>query len=223
MLLHKLKESFSMSNDKIAELRKILRQKKTMEDLKNNLNTTDRAEDVQPPPVNQTTTEGGAEEPTPQALPDAANLLQVEYDDLAARFEELKEQSVRKLAEYENSRKRLAKEQEEVVKYSNEKILQDIFPVLDSLEMTLAHTDPAAKNPVVEGVELVLKQFKQILEKHGLTEIGTVGDTFDPNQHEAIGSESKPEFVPGQITQVHRKGYKLKDRLIRAAMVTVSG
>lgn len=142
-----------------------------------------------------------------------------EQDEVA----ELKEHLARRMAEFENFKKRLTKEKEEVVKFANEKLLLDIFPVLDSLEMALSNAKDTAENdPIKMGVSMVLKQFLEVLKKHGLEEISEVGTPFDPNVHEAISTQESSDYEPDTVITIHRKGYKLKDRLIRAAMVTVS-
>lgn len=198
-----------MRNDKVSEIRKILNQEGGAAAVKDGAGS-EPGGDGSAPPLLTTPDEALAE-------------LQKSYDELAQDAKAQKEDFLRQAAEYENSRKRLAKDKDEAVKYAGERLLLDIFPVLDSLEMTLSHAKPEqAGDPLVEGVQLILKQFLQTLAKHGLEEVGTAGEIFDPNLHEAIGTEPSDEFAPGQVARVHRKGYRLKDRLVRAALVTVS-
>lgn len=206
-----------MAYDKLSELRRIINQRKTMQNDNKNINEV---------------TQSNTEEPEsnhPEASSESTEVISSDYDQLKADYDallvELNEQKdnfMRRTAEYDNSRKRLAKEKDEVVKFANEKLLQDFLPVLDSLEMTLSHATSSEGDPVVTGVGLVLKQFIQLLNKHGLEELGSVGEAFDPNFHEAIASEPSEDIASGHITKVHRKGYKLKDRLVRPAMVSVS-
>ena len=146
------------------------------------------------------------------------------YDELLVELKLEKETHLRQLAEVENFRKRLIKEKEDVIKFANESLLQELFPCLDNLDMTLTHATPEQiqKDPVIMGVNLVLRQFLQTLQKHGLEEVGAVGLTFDPNLHEAIDSKPTDGLAAGLITQVHRKGYRLHGRLLRAALVSVS-
>ncbi len=146
------------------------------------------------------------------------------YDELLQELQLEKETHLRQLAEVENFRKRLIKEKEDVVKFATESLLQELFPCLDNLDMTLQHASPEQiqKDPVIAGVNLVLRQFLQTLQKHGLEEVGTVGQTFDPNLHEAIESGPAAGLAAGLITKVHRKGYRLHGRLLRAALVSVS-
>lgn len=147
---------------------------------------------------------------------------QEKYDTLLKEHETQKNDFLLRLAEYENSRKRLTKDKEDALKYANEKLIAEFLPVLDSLEMTLSHTEHSEVGGIVAGVELIHKQLLQTLQKYGVETVGNVGEAFDPHFHEAISATSSNEVASGHIVQVHRKGYCLKDRLIRAAMVTVS-
>lgn len=184
----------------------------------NNLNTQNLETESHSSETNHPEEETFAEQDTTESY----ETLKQQYDELLAQVEEQKEDYIRKMAEFENSRKRLAKEKEDVVKFANEKLVEELFPILDNLEMTLSHAQDKQDDPLVSGVELILKQFHQTLEKYGLQAVEGLGEPFDPNLQEAIGTEESGEHASGIVTQVHRKGYKLKDRLIRAALVTVS-
>ena len=151
------------------------------------------------------------------------NELEQELEHVKVKLAEQRTEYLRKLAEFENFKKRLEKEKQEVVKFANEHLLHDIFPVLDSFEMTLSHISEDHKNdPVVSGVELVYKQLLEVLKKNAVEEITGVGKKFDPHLQEAFGTKESDEHDSGIVIEVHRKGYKLKDRLLRAALVTVS-
>lgn len=146
--------------------------------------------------------------------------------DVKKKEEEAKEHQekyLRTLAEFENFRKRMEREKDEMVKYGLQKYVKEMFPVLDHLEMTLAHADEEKKSdPIVEGVRLVVKEFLSVFEKFGLQEIRGEGRPFDPHRQEAIGSVETDETAPGNVATVHRKGFMLHDRVIRPAMVTVA-
>lgn len=146
------------------------------------------------------------------------------YEELLEELKREKEENLRKLAEVENFRKRLLKEKEEVVKFATEELLHDIFPSLDNMEMTLQHAteEQIKKDPVISGVNLVLKQFVQTLQKHGVEEIAGEGEKFNPNEQEAIETRKSDDHESGTVIQVQRKGYKLHGRVLRAAMVTVA-
>lgn len=151
------------------------------------------------------------------------NDLEKELDDIKVKLAEQKTEYLRKLAEFENFKKRLSKEKEEVIRYANESLLVDFFPVLDSFEMTLSHISLDQKSdPVISGIELVYKQFLEILKKSGLEEITGEGEAFNPNFQEAMSTEKSEGQKSGTVLKVHRKGFKLKGRVLRAALVTVA-
>lgn len=169
------------------------------------------------------------------SLDDGTNELAISQQEWQSMQEELKkaqqnakdhhEKLVRTIADYDNLRKRNEREKADAIRYSNEKLIESLLPVIDSLEMTLSHAKTSnldEKNPFVEGVQLVLKQFISTLEKFGVQVIEGVGQTFDPNFQEAIGQEPTEEYEPGQVVVVHRKGFSLNDRLVRPAMVTIA-
>lgn len=130
---------------------------------------------------------------------------------------------MRAVADLENFRKRTAREKDELRQYAAANVVEDIIPILDNLSLGLA----AAKQqtdvkPIVEGVTLVLEQFKSTLGRHGLKEVNPLGQPFDHNLHECISHQPSPD-VPGEtVSQVVRLGYTLNGRLLRPASVVVS-
>lgn len=156
----------------------------------------------------------------------AVTLSNQEYQDLLVRLnglEALRERLLRSAADYENSKKRLIKEREEFVKFSQENLLRRLLPVLDNLERALAHLQDSSgtnfKNTAA-GIQMVLKQLAEVLKNQGLNRFKAVGETFDPHRHEAVG------FVHGQgkedeVVEEIEPGYMLHDRLLRAAKVRV--
>jgi len=141
----------------------------------------------------------------------------------AAQAAELKDRLLRAQAEWDNSRKRILREKEEAVRYAGEALLERLLPVLDNFEMGMAAaksaTDPKA---IAQGLEMVLAQFQQVLRDAGVETIDAVGKPFDPHRHEALGHHESHEHPEGQVLTQMRKGYKLKDRLLRAASVFVA-
>lgn len=132
---------------------------------------------------------------------------------------------LRVMAEFENFKKRMGKEQEDLAKYSNEKLLSELLPSLDDLDRVLEHVPMDASEEVknfADGVELARKTLGKTLEKFGLKEVAAQGEPFDPTHHEAIAAVESEAHEPGNVITVHRKGYWLFDRLLRPAMVTVS-
>jgi molecular chaperone GrpE len=141
----------------------------------------------------------------------------------AAQAAELKDRLLRAQAEWDNSRKRILREKEDAVRYAGEAILERLLPVLDNFEMGMeaakTATDPKA---ISQGLEMVLAQFKQALRDAGVELIDAVGHPFDPHRHEALGHHESTEHPEGHVLMQVRKGYKLKDRLLRAASVFVA-
>ena len=123
-------------------------------------------------------------------------------------------------ADTENTRKRLMNEYEQKQKYHIQSFAKEVLPVLDNCERALAQAtqDEAYR----KGVEMIYNQLKTCLEKEGVTEIEALGQPFDGNWHQALMTEAKEGVEPGIVTEVLQKGYKLKDRILRAAMVKVS-
>jgi len=141
----------------------------------------------------------------------------------AAQAVELKDRLLRAQAEWDNSRKRIMRDKEDAVRYAGEAILERLLPVLDNFEMGMeaakTATDPKA---IAQGLEMVLAQFKQVLRDAGVEPIDAVGHPFDPHRHEALGHHESSEHPEGHVLMQMRKGYKLKDRLLRAASVFVA-
>ena len=141
----------------------------------------------------------------------------------AAQAAELKDRLLRAQAEWDNSRKRILREKEEAVRYAGEAFLERLLPVLDNFEMGLQAAKSATDaKAIAQGLEMVLAQFQQALRDAGVETIEAVGHPFDPHRHEALGHHESDEHPEGQVLTQMRKGYKLKDRLLRAASVFVA-
>jgi molecular chaperone GrpE len=137
--------------------------------------------------------------------------------------EEHRDRYLRAAAEFDNARKRAAREREEYTRYANESLLREFLPVLDNFERALqaARGEPAAA-AVTAGVELIQRELLRVLEKFGVTSFTSVGQPFDPERHEAIArvpAEGRPE---GTVVDETARGYLLYGRVLRAAMVTVA-
>jgi molecular chaperone GrpE len=141
----------------------------------------------------------------------------------AAEAAEWKDRMLRAQADWDNSRKRILREKEEAVRYASEALLERLLPVLDNFETGMqaakTATDPKA---IAQGLEMVLAQFQQVLRDAGVEVIDAVGQPFDPHRHEALGQHESHEHPEGHVATQMRKGYKLKDRLLRAASVFVA-
>ena len=140
-------------------------------------------------------------------------------------FKEAEAIRLRALADSENVKKRLLRETEEMKKYAGESVLADLLPVLDNLDLALAHTNglnAECKNFVI-GVDMTRKLFLDAVKSHGLETVqASVGGEFDPEVHEAVGTVEEASLKDNQIAQVVQGGYVLKGRLIRPAKVMVN-
>jgi len=137
-----------------------------------------------------------------------------------AKLAEMRETVLRERADLDNQRKRLQRDLEQARRFANEKLLGGLLPVLDNLERGLAAegSDAAALRG---GVELTLRELVRVVEANGLVPVGAVGETFDPERHQAM-TLVEGAGPSGQVAAVMQKGYLLNDRLLRPALVTVA-
>lgn len=207
--------------DKVSELRCILSQRKAAEEKMAQQATTPTQTKTAP------SAPTAAHPNETKQLPAADTVaLEKKITELENKIWEMEKEHktqreffLRKAADLENSKKRLEKEYAEQAQFAAEKIITDILPIIDNLEMTLAHAQE--NDPIGNGVKLIYKNLLQSLEKFGVKPITGEGKIFDPHQQEAIGTEAHKELPPGTVVSVHRKGYLLHDKVIRAALVTV--
>jgi molecular chaperone GrpE len=163
---------------------------------------------------------------TPTALDEKGldvEALASELQAAKAKASESQEKMLRLAADFDNTKKRLIREQDNALKYAEEYILRDLLPTIDNLERALEQgrkTDDV--NALLAGVEMVLQGLTASLEKFGLKAINGVGEPFDPNFHEALAMEASKEVPENRILVEFEKGYLYKERLLRAAKVVVS-
>lgn len=130
---------------------------------------------------------------------------------------------VRQAAELENFKKRMMRERDEAVRFANEVLIKDLLPVVDNLERAVTHAAGGGNGkPLVEGVEMVLKGFLDVLAKNGVSPVASVGASFDPSRHEAMAQVESETDEPNTIIAEHQKGYLFGARLLRPALVTVA-
>lgn len=161
----------------------------------------------------------------PKAAPKKGKAAELEsaLKKAEEEIEVLKDEKLRLLAETENFKRRITKEKEDFQKYSNEKAVSELLPVIDNLERAVAHAKEAGETgALLEGVEMTLTLFAQMLEKMGITIVEAVGETFDPQRHEAVQQIESADHEPNTVVSEFQKGYMLHERLIRPAMVVVS-
>lgn len=164
-----------------------------------------------------TDTEAAAEEPKELTLEE-------KYAALEKENAELKDQLLRRAADFDNYRKRMIKEKAETAEYANSNLLADLLDSLDNFDRTVdaasTATDPKA---IADGIKMINGSLVKMLEdKYGLAAYGKEGDEFNPDEHEAIGRMEEEGVEKETLKQVYLKGYKLKDRIIRNAKVMVS-
>ena len=131
------------------------------------------------------------------------------------------ERYMRLMAEFQNYKKRAAKEKTDTLQYANEKIVGDLLPVIDNFERALA-TETDDLEGYAKGMQLIFEQFKKALENAGLEEIKAMDEEFDPNVHNAVMTDNIEDKDDGKITKVLQKGYKLRDKVVRPSMVAVN-
>lgn len=143
----------------------------------------------------------------------------VEENPLEKELEALNDKYLRLVAEYDNYRKRTAKEKESIYPEAKVSVVAAFLPVLDNLERALA---TAGDDPIYEGVKMISKQFVETLKATGVEEIPAVGEKFDPNMHNAVMHIDDESYGENEIVEEFQKGYRLGDRIIRYSMVKVA-
>lgn len=173
------------------------------------------------PPLEETVT-ADAVEPTSDA-PAAAEALPAldPWEELEAEAAKWKEISLRTAAEMENLRKRTTREREDAIRYANQRLLEELIPVIDNFEMGMLAAAQDTSSMIYIGMDMVRRQLNEFLSSQGVEEIPTSGQ-FDPNLHDAVAQEEDGAGEEGRILRVTRRGFRLRDRLIRPASVVVS-
>lgn len=145
-----------------------------------------------------------------------------ESEELQALRKEMQDLKLRQAADMENYKKRLAREHLDQLQYAAEKVLSDLLPTLDNLELALQYGNKSEVcKDLLQGVSMTHKLLLEAVQKHGLTQVGVEGEAFDPAIHEAVGFEAQSEHPQGSVGRVLQHGYKLANRLLRAAKVMV--
>jgi len=176
-------------------------------------------------------------EQTTQAPQDGGESIPIEIGDndapepaeddptsgLQADLDRFRDLALRSQADFDNYKKRAAREKEDAIKFANSSLLERLIPIVDNFELGLsAARGEGEKSPIFSGMGMVLKQLTDFLAENGLQPIDAEGQKFDPNQHEAIAHEPSASAPEGVVIRQTRRGYRLKDRLLRPSSVVVS-
>lgn len=162
------------------------------------------------------------ETPEEDNAPEAENTEEKAEEKTEEKADDGNEKYVRLMAEFQNYKKRVAKEKNDIREYATEKLVMELLPVLDNFERALAASaedDPAG---YAKGMELIFTQMVTELQKSGLTEVEAEGQDFDPTKHNAVMTEENEELESGKVSKVLQKGYALNDKVIRPSMVAVT-
>lgn len=161
---------------------------------------------------------------TPEATgEDTPEVLRSRLEELEQKVDSYRDQALRAQAEAENTRRRASRDVEHAHKFALEKFAAELLPVIDSLEKAVeVASDSEAAGAIAEGVELSLKLFLSVLEKHGIEQIDPAGEPFDPQVHEAMTMVPSHHAEPNSVVEVMQRGYLLNGRLVRAAKVVVA-
>ena len=168
--------------------------------------------------------ETAAEEENAAAVQAPETGLSLE-EQLAAKEKEAREnwdRFLRERADLENYRKRVGREKEELLNYGNKSLLEEILPAIDSLERALAHAPEDGQGGVVEGIRMTHAMLLTALKKFNVTPIEAVGTPFDSAYHQAMAQVQTDQHEPNTVVEEYQKGYMLKERLLRPAMVSVA-
>ncbi len=149
-----------------------------------------------------------------------------EQTALAAKVEECKtlnDKYLRLAAEFDNYKRLTQREQRDQIKFGNEQLLQELLPVVDNMERAIkAARDNGGSSALVQGMDLTLKQLSGVLAKFGVQAVESVGQAFDPSAHQAVSHVPSDTMPPNHVVDEFQKGYRLHERILRAAMVSVS-
>ena len=145
-----------------------------------------------------------------------------EREQVLAEFQEINAKYLRLYAEFDNYKKRVSKDKEELIRYGNESLLYEILPFIDHLEMALKHASNEVSSGLVQGVEITLRDLRKTLEKFGLTAIEADGKPFDPVVHHAMSQVERNDTEDNTVVEEFRRGYMLRDKVLRPALVAVS-
>jgi molecular chaperone GrpE len=163
----------------------------------------------------------------PKDMADAAadrptSLLEAKIAELESAAAEAKDRHLRLAADFDNYKKRSRQEQVETIQHASAELIGRLLPALDDLHQALDHKPKGVDEAWLKGVELSVRKLEEALKAHGLESIDAVGKPFDPNVHEAIGHEESSEHPEDTVVKVLRRGYRVRGRVLRPALVKVA-
>ena len=151
------------------------------------------------------------------------NLMQKELNEAETQTQVAIDKMMRLAADFDNYKKRNARDCEDIRKYAAENIIKELIPIVDNFERAIESANESKDvNSLLGGIKLILNQMMNLLEKEGVIRIEAVGEVFDPHIHEAVMHIASDEYPENIVTQELQKGYILRDRIVRPAMVSVS-
>ena len=155
--------------------------------------------------------------------PETAASIEEEFAKLKAEYQEQYDQMLRKIAEFDNAKKRAERRAEESSKYAIEGVIKDVIPIIDSVERAIESTNESKDfDALSEGIQLIHKQLLDSLQRRNVNPIEAMGENFDPNRHEAIMHVESEEVPENAVIEEFQRGYTLHDRVVRPSMVSVS-
>ena len=158
-----------------------------------------------------------------ESLKDASiTLMEGKIAELESALAEMKDRHLRLAADFENYKKRVRQEQLDTMQHASAELIHRLLPVLDDLQNVLEHRPRDVDESWIKGLELSVRKLEEALGTHGLEPIDAVGTRFDPKLHEAVGHEESAEHPEDTVVSELRRGYRVRDRVVRPALVKVS-
>lgn len=202
------------------------KEKEQMEDGVKHLDIEEGAEEEATEETDDEATEEAPDDTPDEATYEVQENADADIDDLLKGTEketaDFEDKYLRLYAEFENYRKRVARDKAELIRYGNGTLLSELLPSLDNLETALKHSAGDAQKALVEGIENTVKELGRTLEKFGLKPIDALGKAFNPELHHAVAQVERDDIEENTVAEEFRKGYTYGDQVLRASMVVVS-
>lgn len=168
------------------------------------------------------TTRKHPHEPESEETDPSVALYQGKIAELESELAETKDRYLRLAADFDNFKKRIRQEQMETIQHASSELIARLLPVLDDLQNVLDHKPAHVDKSWVKGLELSVRKLEEALGTHGLEPIESIGTPFDPKMHEAVGHEESADHPEDTVVSELRRGYRIRDRVVRPALVKIS-